>query len=136
MGLLTRSFVRRRRFLRSDFGELPAAAVPSTKGASGIIHTGCGARCRPMLNHSGLGKSRLPKVQHLGYWRAVFLALVRRGLEFFQLIRQSEFVASGPLREGLPFHRDSSPACCNTRHTLAGLTATTSASSIMNVSRR
>ncbi len=41
-----------------------------------------------------------------------------------------------PFREGLPFHRDSSPACCNTRHTLAGLTATTSASSIMNVNRR
>ena len=41
-----------------------------------------------------------------------------------------------PLREGLPFHRDSSPACFNTRHTLAGLTAATSASSIMNVNRR
>src|SRR5882762_5118481 len=41
-----------------------------------------------------------------------------------------------PLHEGLPFHRDSSPACCNTRHTLAVLTATTSASSIMNVNRR
>src|ERR1700730_13646539 len=30
------------------------------------------------------------------------------------------------LREGLPFHRDSSPACRSTRHTLAGLTANTS----------
>src|ERR1700730_1981663 len=27
-----------------------------------------------------------------------------------------------PLREGLPFHSDSSPACRSTRHTLAGLT--------------
>lgn len=41
-----------------------------------------------------------------------------------------------PFFEGLPFHFDNSPACPNTRHTLVGLTATTSASSIMNVSRR
>ena len=41
-----------------------------------------------------------------------------------------------PLREGRLFHRDNNPACFNTRQTLAGLTATTSASSIMNVSRR
>jgi hypothetical protein len=38
--------------------------------------------------------------------------------------------------DGLPFHRDSSPAWFSTHYTLAGLTATTSASSIMNVSRR
>jgi hypothetical protein len=31
-----------------------------------------------------------------------------------------------PLRDGFLFQRDSSPACCKTRHTLAGLTATTS----------
>jgi hypothetical protein len=37
-----------------------------------------------------------------------------------------------PLRDGLLFHRDNNPACFNTRQTLAGLTATTSASSIMN----
>src|SRR5438270_4036009 len=36
-----------------------------------------------------------------------------------------------PLRDGLPFHRESNPACCNTRQTLEGLTATTSASSII-----
>ena len=41
-----------------------------------------------------------------------------------------------PLPEGLDFHRESNPAWCSTRHTLAGLTATTSASSIMKVSRR
>jgi hypothetical protein len=40
------------------------------------------------------------------------------------------------LRDGFGFQRDSSPACFSTRHTLAGLTATTSASNIMNVSRR
>ena len=28
------------------------------------------------------------------------------------------------MRDGLAFHRDSSPACFNTRHTVAGLTAT------------
>jgi beta-lactamase family protein len=43
---------------------------------------------------------------------------------------------TGSLARGLLFHRDSNPACFNTRQTLAGLTATTSASSIMNVSRR
>ena len=38
--------------------------------------------------------------------------------------------------DGLLFHFDNSPACPNTRHTLVGLTATMSASSIMNASRR
>ena len=41
-----------------------------------------------------------------------------------------------PLRDGFAFQRDNNPACFRTRHTLAGLTATTFASSIMNVSRR
>jgi hypothetical protein len=41
-----------------------------------------------------------------------------------------------PCADGLAFHRDSSPACFNARQTLVGLTATPSASSIMNVSRR
>src|SRR5580704_15420552 len=38
------------------------------------------------------------------------------------------------LLDGRFFHRDNNPACFKTRQTLAGLTATTSASSIMNVS--
>jgi hypothetical protein len=41
-----------------------------------------------------------------------------------------------PFFDGLPFHFDNNPACPGTRHTLVGLTATMSASSIMNVSRR
>jgi len=40
------------------------------------------------------------------------------------------------LREGFPFQGDSKPAWLSTRQTLDGDTATTSASSIMNVSRR
>ncbi len=36
--------------------------------------------------------------------------------------------------EGFPFHFRSSPARLSTRHTLAGLTPTMSASSIINVS--
>ena len=52
------------------------------------------------------------------------------------LMRLEWLLKAGPLRDGLTFHRDNSPACFNTRETLAGLTATTSASSIMNVSRR
>jgi len=40
-----------------------------------------------------------------------------------------------PFFEGFPFHFRSSPARLSTRHKLAGLTATMSASSIMNVSR-
>jgi 5-keto 4-deoxyuronate isomerase len=38
--------------------------------------------------------------------------------------------------DGLAFHLDSSPTWLSTRHTLDGLTATMSTSSIMNVSRR
>jgi hypothetical protein len=41
-----------------------------------------------------------------------------------------------PFLDDLPCHFDNSPASANTRHTLVGLTATMSASSIMNVSRR
>jgi hypothetical protein len=41
-----------------------------------------------------------------------------------------------PFFEGFPFHFRSSPARLINRHTLAGPTATMSASSIMNVSRR
>jgi len=37
------------------------------------------------------------------------------------------------LYAGLAFHRDSSPACCNTRHTLADSPLPPPASSIMNV---
>jgi transposase InsO family protein len=37
------------------------------------------------------------------------------------------------LRDGLLFHRDNNPAWFSARQTLAGLTATTSASTIMNV---
>jgi hypothetical protein len=40
------------------------------------------------------------------------------------------------LFDGFPFHFDNSPAWLRTRHTLDGLTATMSASSIMNLSRR
>jgi hypothetical protein len=38
--------------------------------------------------------------------------------------------------DGFPFYFDSSPAWLSTRQTLVGLTATMSAFSIMNVSRR
>jgi Protein of unknown function (DUF2959) len=41
-----------------------------------------------------------------------------------------------PFFDGFPLHFRISPARLSTRHTLAGLTATMSASSIMNVSRR
>src|SRR5438105_14473993 len=41
-----------------------------------------------------------------------------------------------PLRDVLPFHRESNPACCNTRQTLEGLTATTSLSIIINFIHR
>jgi len=41
-----------------------------------------------------------------------------------------------PCAKAYFFHRESNPACPSTRQTLEGLTATTSASSIMNVSRR
>ena len=41
-----------------------------------------------------------------------------------------------PFLDSLPFHFLSSPACPSTRHTLDGLTATISASSIMKVNRR
>ncbi len=41
-----------------------------------------------------------------------------------------------PFFDGLPFHFRSSPARLSTRHTLTGLTATMSASSSINVSRR
>jgi hypothetical protein len=41
-----------------------------------------------------------------------------------------------PFLEGFPFHLRSSPAWPSTRQTLAGLTATMSASSIMNVNLR
>jgi len=41
-----------------------------------------------------------------------------------------------PFFDGLVVHFDKSPAWLSTRHTLDGLTATMSASSIMNVSRR
>jgi Flp pilus assembly CpaF family ATPase len=52
------------------------------------------------------------------------------------LVRLQHCSKPVPLRDGLPFRRDNSPARFNGRHTLAGLTATTSWSSIMNVSRR
>ena len=52
-------------------------------------------------------------------------------------IQNAAQVIEGAARvDGLLFHWDNNPACFNTRQTLAGLTATTSASSIMNVSRR
>src|SRR5712692_6204429 len=41
-----------------------------------------------------------------------------------------------PFFDGLPYHFDNSPACPSTRQTLDGLTATVSASSIINVSRQ
>ena len=41
-----------------------------------------------------------------------------------------------PFFDCFPCHLDNSPACPSTRQTLVGLTATMSASSIMNVSRR
>ena len=41
-----------------------------------------------------------------------------------------------PFFDGFPFHFDNSPPWLRTRQTLVGLTATRSASSIMNVSRR
>src|SRR5438067_5116473 len=43
---------------------------------------------------------------------------------------------TGTLARRLTCHRESNPACWSTRQTLEGLTATTSASSIMNVNRR
>ena len=52
------------------------------------------------------------------------------------LMRASGCSKPVPFFDGLPFHLDKSPACPNTRYTLVGLTATMSASSIMNVSRR
>jgi hypothetical protein len=52
------------------------------------------------------------------------------------LVRLERLFEAGALARWLRFQRDGSPACFSTRHTLAGLTATTSASSIMNVSRR
>ena len=59
-------------------------------------------------------------------------AKIARGLRE----RDMELLADLVERDGFLFHRDNNPACFNTRQTLAGLTATTSASSIMNVSRR
>jgi hypothetical protein len=41
-----------------------------------------------------------------------------------------------PFFDGFPFHFYKSPARMSTRHTLDGLAATMSASSITNVSRR
>jgi hypothetical protein len=41
-----------------------------------------------------------------------------------------------PFFDGSAFHFDNSPVWLSTRHTLDGLTATMSASSIMNVNRR
>ena len=52
------------------------------------------------------------------------------------LVRLRRLVKVGPFLRGLPLHFRSSPARLSTPHTLAGLTATMSASSIMNVSRR
>jgi hypothetical protein len=51
-------------------------------------------------------------------------------------VRLRRLVKAGPFLRGFPFHFCSSPARLSTRHTLAGLTATMLASSIMNVSRR
>jgi hypothetical protein len=42
------------------------------------------------------------------------------------LVRLQRLFEAGALRDGFDFQRDSSPACCRMRHTLAGLTATTS----------
>jgi len=52
------------------------------------------------------------------------------------LVRLGRRFEADPLRDGFLFHRDNSSACFNTRQTLTGLTAATSASSIMNVGRR
>jgi len=52
------------------------------------------------------------------------------------LVRMRWLLETAPLREGLLFHRESNPACPSTRKTLEGRRPTTSASSIMNVSRR
>lgn len=53
------------------------------------------------------------------------------------LVRPRRWREAGPFFDGFPFHLCSSPPWpSSTRHTLEGLTATTSASSIMNVNRR
>jgi hypothetical protein len=59
----------------------------------------------------------------------------RGNIDMPVLVRLERLFEAGA-RDHLPFQRESSPACFSTRHTLAGLTATTSASSIMKVSRR
>jgi hypothetical protein len=51
------------------------------------------------------------------------------------LVRLRRMFKPGPFFDGFSFHFRSSPARLSTRHTLAGLTATMSASSIMNVNR-
>ena len=52
------------------------------------------------------------------------------------LMRLQRLLEAGAFLRRLAVPSDSSPACCSTRQTLDGLTATMSASSIMNVSRR
>jgi hypothetical protein len=52
------------------------------------------------------------------------------------LMRLQRLLKTGSLARRLVIHRDNNPACLNTRQTLAGLTSTTSAASIVNVSRR
>jgi hypothetical protein len=51
------------------------------------------------------------------------------------LMRLERLLEAGSLARRHGFHRESNPACFNTRQTLAGLTATASASSITNVNR-
>ena len=59
-----------------------------------------------------------------------------RNIDVPMLVRLRRLFKPVPFFEGFPFHFRSSPARFSTRHTLAGLTATMSASSIMNASRR
>jgi hypothetical protein len=60
---------------------------------------------------------------------------VGQNIDTLMLVRLRRLFKAGPFLRGFPFHFRSSPARLSTHHTLVGLTATISASSIKNASR-